>query len=306
MLEISKSNLPARLPRRERDCNKGDFGAVAVVGGGPGMVGAALLAGRAALLCGTGRVYVGLMDDRVAVDPNTPELMLAKPGQAMDRAVEACASVPPAQMEFLAHQGAYGGSGQGPGSACLVVGPGLGQSGEARQWLEQALSASVPLVLDADALNLLARDKALLHAMSVRDAETLITPHPGEAGRLLGISTHEIQSNRFEAIQALSQRYYASVVLKGHGSLVLGEDGIPWRNTTGNPGMAAPGMGDVLCGIIAALVAQGFSLDHAAVVGVWLHGTAGDRALTERQGPVGITASEVALAAREILNASLG
>jgi hydroxyethylthiazole kinase-like uncharacterized protein yjeF len=277
MLEIRQDNLPARLPYRPRDCNKGDFGAVGVVGGAPGMVGAALLAARGALACGAGRVYVGLMDDRVAVDPQAPELMIGTPERALD--------LPP------------------PG--CLVVGPGLGQSGAARDWLERALATPFPLLLDADALNLLARDGALISMLATRPAPTLITPHPGEAARLLAISTDQVQANRLSALTALSQRYFASVVLKGHASLVLGADGIPWRNTTGNAGMAAPGMGDVLCGIIAALAAQGIGLDHAAVVGVWLHGAAADWAVSKGSGPVGLAASEVVHAAREILNASV-
>lgn len=275
MLEIRQDNLPAHLSRRLKDCNKSDFGAVGVVGGSPGMAGAALLAGRAALLCGSGRVYVGLLDDRLAIDPHMPELMLCTPDKAM--------ALPP------------------PG--CLVLGPGLGQSGAARDWLARALSTRFPLLLDADALNLLARDEALKDAMATRGAPTLITPHPGEAARLLQTTPEQVQADRYSALQALSQRYYASVVLKGHASLVLGEDGIAWRNTTGNPGMAAPGMGDVLCGIIAALAAQGLSLDHAAVVGTWLHGAAADRAVAKGMGPTGLTASEVTQAAREILNA---
>lgn len=277
MLEISQSTLPARLTRREPDCHKGDFGAVGVVGGAPGTVGAALLAARAALLCGAGRVYGGLLDERVAVDPATPELMLAAPDRAM-------ALTPP---------------------ACLVAGPGLGLSGAARHWLEKALAIPLPLLLDADALNLLARDESLAESVAERDAPTLMTPHPGEAARLLRITVAEVQANRLAALQALTQRYDASVALKGHATLVLGADGIPWRNTTGNPGMAAPGMGDVLCGIIAALAVQGMSLDHAAVVGVWLHGAAGDEAVARKRGPRGLTASELILAARDLLNTAL-
>jgi len=299
MLDISQSTLPARLPVRNRDCHKGEFGAVGVVGGAPGMVGAGLLAARAALFCGAGRVYAGLLDHRVAFDPAMPELMLTTPEKAMDMAAKSFAE---SSMDApIARQQADTGG----ATACLVIGPGLGQSGEACQWMEHALDAAVPLLLDADALNLLAVDADLAGALSIRQAPTLITPHPGEAARLLGVSTREIQANRYEAILTLAQRYFASVVLKGHASLVLGEDGIPWRNTTGNPGMAAPGMGDVLCGIIAALAAQGMTLDHAAVVGVWLHGAAGDRAASEKNGPVGLTASEVAQAARDMLNSSL-
>lgn len=303
MLEISQSTLPARLAPRKAVCNKGDFGAVGVVGGATGTVGAALMAARAALLCGAGRVFVGLLDDRVAFDPDMPELMLSKPGRAVDMTIESV--VKPAQTHSPGGLSTYKWAGDGSGSACLVVGPGLGQSGEARQWLEQALTTTVPLLLDADALNLLALDKTLTDALATRRAPTLITPHPGEAARLLQTTVAAVQVDRYSAIQALAQRYYATVVLKGHATLVLGDDGIAWRNTTGNPGMAAPGMGDVLCGIIAALAAQGMSLDHAAVVGVWLHGAAGDKAASQKRGPVGLTASEVAQAARDVLNASL-
>lgn len=277
MLDIRQDNLPARLPYRPKDCNKSDFGAVGVVGGAPGMAGAALLAARGALLCGAGRVYAGLLDERVALDPFMPELMVGTPERAMAL----------------------------PAPACLVVGPGLGQTGAARDWLARALATAFPLLLDADALNLLARDQALVATLATRRAPTLITPHPGEAARLLGISTDQVQANRYSALTTLSQRYYATVVLKGHATLVLGEDGIPWRNTTGNAGMAAPGMGDVLCGIIAALAVQGLGLDHAAVVGTWLHGAAADWAVSKGSGPVGLTASEVVQAVREILNASV-
>ena len=277
MLDIRPETLPARLPPRPADSHKGDFGAVGILGGAPGMAGAALLAGRAALLSGAGRVYVGLLDERMAWDPGALELMLCTPHQALH---------PPAP-------------------ACLVVGPGLGQSGAARGWLVQALETAHPLVLDADALNLVARDRELAEILTARPGPTLLTPHPGEAARLLNLSTEQVQHDRPAAIQALAERYRASVVLKGAASLVLPREGALWRNTTGNPGMAAPGMGDVLAGIIAALAAQGLNLDQAALLGVWLHGAAGDRAVAQGHGPVGLTASELIQAAREILNASL-
>jgi len=269
--------LPAHLPPRADDCHKGDFGAVGILGGAPGMAGAALLAGRGALLCGAGRIYVGLLDDRVACDSAAPELMITTPERALEL----------------------------PAPACLVAGPGLGQSGAARDWLRRALATDFPLVLDADALNLLAGDKILADALARRAAPGLITPHPGEAGRLLGLSAARVQGDREGAIRALAARCNTGVVLKGHSSLVLGRDGALWRNTTGNPGMAAPGMGDVLSGIIAALAVQGLGLDAAAALGVWLHGAAGDRAVAQGLGPVGLTASEVARAAREILNAGI-
>jgi hydroxyethylthiazole kinase-like uncharacterized protein yjeF len=290
--------LPARLPARAADCHKGHFGHVGIVGGAVGMAGAAILAGRAALFCGAGRVTVGLLDERIGLDPNTPELMLAAPVTALHLAAP----------------------------ACVVIGPGLGNSGAARGWLEQALHTQHPLLLDADALNLIAADPGLGEMLASRTQPALITPHPGEAARLLGVSSLDRQSgrqnDRIHAISALAERYRVSVVLKGHASLILRQDGQLWRNTTGNAGMAAPGMGDVLCGIIAALCAQGLSLDDAAVHGVWLPGAAGDRAVMQRNtvrtiaragtqtdaqtqpqtGPVGLTASELIVQARQLIN----
>jgi hydroxyethylthiazole kinase-like uncharacterized protein yjeF len=275
MMEISPDTLPGRLPPRHRDCHKGDFGAVGVLGGAPGMAGAALLSGRAALLSGAGRVFVGLLDERLAMDPASPELMLCSPERVLNL----------------------------PSPGCLAVGPGLGQSGAARGWLRQALATTYPLVLDADALNLLAPDAELRRLIQKREAPTLLTPHPGEAARLLHSTAGQVQLDRAEAIRSLGEQFGCSVALKGADSLVRTRDGGLWRNTTGNPGMAAPGMGDVLTGMIAALTAQGLGLDQAAILGVWLHGAAGDRAVSQGRGPVGLTASELTQAARKILNA---
>jgi hydroxyethylthiazole kinase-like uncharacterized protein yjeF len=271
---IARNDITGWLARRIPDCHKGDFGNVGILGGAPGMVGAALLAGRAALLLGAGRVYCGLLDERVAVDFDTPELMLTTP----DR------------LPVLAPPG------------CLVAGPGLGQSPAARGWLEAALDTALPLLLDADALNLIASDPALADTLRARTVATLLTPHPGEAGRLLGLSTAATQQDRLAAVRGLAERYRCGVVLKGAGSLVHFPDGPVWRNDTGHPGMAAPGMGDVLSGMIAALLAQGLTPERAAVFGVHLHGAAGDRATRDGIGPLGLTAGEVALAGRRLLN----
>jgi len=281
MRTITLDTLPARLPVRSRASHKGDFGSVGVLGGAPGMAGAALLAGRAALLCGAGRVYVGILDERVAIDPGFPELMITSAEK----------------LPALPHP------------ACLVIGPGLGVSSIARRALESALCIDHALLLDADALNLLARDRDLLDLLLGRSAPTLITPHPGEAARLLEQDTPTIQADRTLAIERLSALTGATVVLKGADSLVLHPSGEIWRNSSGNPGMAAPGMGDVLAGMIAALLVQGMSAEQAAVMGVWLHGQAGDEAvaaaLGATHGPVGLTASEVSLQARKILNRTL-
>ncbi len=259
---------------RPADSHKGDFGNVTVLGGAPGMAGAALLAARAALWLGAGRVYAGLLDERIGVDFSAPELMLCSPERAL--AVDT------------------------PG--CLVLGPGLGMSAAARGWLEAALNTSLPLLLDADALNLIAAEPALREAVQERRGPTLLTPHPGEAARLLSVGTADIQADRVASLTALAERYPVGIVLKGAHSLILFPGSPIWRNDTGNSGMAAPGMGDVLAGMIAALCAQGMSLEQSAVAGVHLHGAAGDAAVLAGLGPTGLTASEVARAARGLLN----
>lgn len=262
------------LPPRARDSHKGDFGAVGVLGGAPGMAGAALLAGRAALACGAGRVYVGLLDERIAFDPLTPELML-RPAQTM----------PPLPLP-----------------ACMVTGPGLGDSALARRCLAGVLDVPHALLLDADALNLMARDAELLAAVRARALATILTPHPGEAARLLRCTPADIQANRAGAVRALVDLSGAIVVLKGAGTLIAAPGAQPVMNTTGNPGMAAPGMGDALCGIVAALIAQGMPALEAAVAGVHLHGTAGDAAVAHGHGPRGLTASRLIEHARRLLN----
>ncbi|MCU0933171.1 MAG: NAD(P)H-hydrate dehydratase [Thiobacillaceae bacterium] len=256
------------------DSHKGDFGAVGILGGAPGMAGAALLAGRAALACGAGRVYVGLLDARVAVDAGTPELMLAAPERLLTL----------------------------PRPACLVAGPGLGLAAAARDWLRAALALEHAVLFDADALNLLAGDDALLALLRARAAPSLITPHPGEAARLLGETPAAVQAERPAALRRLQRLTGACVVLKGAQTLVGGAEDEVWRNETGNPGMAAPGMGDVLAGLIAALQAQGMSAFDAARTGVWLHGAAGDAAVQNGCGPVGLAASELIPHARRLLN----
>ena len=274
MREICSDTLPDRLMVRPAACNKGDFGAVAVIGGAPGMAGAALLAARAALFCGAGRVYAGLLDERIGLDPATPELMVTHPE------VLPILSAP----------------------ACLVAGPGLGPSTTARAVLWTTLAVELPLLLDADALNLIAADPGLRERVRARTAPTLLTPHPGEAARLLGTSSAGVQRDRKGSVLRLCADFHAVAVLKGAATLVHAPDGEIWRNHSGNPGMAAPGMGDVLTGILAALIAQGMGAEAAAVVGVWLHGAAADLAVEEGLGPVGLTASELLPRVRRLLN----
>ena len=275
---IGKEVISTVLPRRALNSHKGTFGSIGIVGGATGMTGAALLAGRAALKLGGGRVYVGfLAPDSPSLDPYQPELML--------RRVEDVLS-----MDAL---------------SCLVLGPGLSQSTEAMRCVERALTLEVPLVIDADALNLIGAHAPLQESCGARGAATVMTPHPAEAARLSGRAIAEIQNDRVEAALWLAQRYRATTALKGVGTVVAMPDGHYHINTSGNPGMASAGMGDVLSGFLGALIAQGASATVATCAAVHLHGLAADRRYRELSGPIGMTASEVADVAREILNVAI-
>ena len=262
------------LPLRRRNSHKGTFGNVGLLGGAPGMVGAALLAGRATLKLGAGRVFVGLFADSPSVDLVQPELML--------RPVQDVLKI--------------------EGLDCIAVGPGLGESQAAQHALAAALAHEATLVLDADALNLLAAHPELQKVLAARTGASILTPHPAEAARLLGTTTEKIQHDRIAAARTLSARFNAAVVLKGNGSICALKNGDWYLNTSGNPGMAAAGMGDVLTGIIASLTAQGGDPDLALLAGVHLHGLAADSLVAAGIGPAGLTASEVIDAARKLLN----
>jgi hydroxyethylthiazole kinase-like uncharacterized protein yjeF len=232
-----------RLPPRARNSHKGQFGHVGLVGGAPGMVGACLIAGRAALAQGAGSVTLGVLDERIVVDYCEPRLMFAAP----ENLVSAHVSV-------------------------LAIGPGLGQIPRAHALLEAALATPCPLVLDADALNLLAGDVELAVRAAARSAPTLLTPHPGEAARLLGVSGMEIQANRIAAALRLSAQYHAHVALKGAGTVIARPGGHYAINTSGGPWLAQAGSGDRLTGMVAALLAQGMDAGSALEAAVWLHG----------------------------------
>src|SRR5437667_6564409 len=229
-LLLAADILNRTIAPRPRNFHKGQAGSVGVLGGAVGMVGAAVIAGRAALKCGAGRVYVGLLTPRPPyVDDVQPELMLRKPAALLEK-------------ELV---------------DVLVAGPGMGKADSARKLLRAALAASVPVVLDADALNMIAASRALAASLPKRKAATILTPHPAEAGRLLGVTTAGAQADRVASARAIGQRYTRMVVLKGNGSVTAAPDGKFWINPSGNPGMASAGMGDALAGMIAALIAQG-------------------------------------------------
>ena len=187
----------------------------------------------------------------------------------------------------------------------IAAGPGMGKDDGAKRALRHALESPSTLVLDADALNLLGDDPVLAEFTAKRQAATLLTPHPAEAGRLLGLSTRKVQDDRLGAALAIAKRYRSSAALKGNGTIVAAPDGRWWVNTTGNAGMATAGMGDALTGLVAGLVAQGAAPLDALLAGVWLHGAAGDAVVHANGGPLGVTASELIDSARTLLNRSI-
>ena len=236
------------LPRRPRGVHKGNYGHVLVVGGAPGFSGAARMAAEATARVGAGLVSVATHPVHAALlNSGRPELMC-----------HAIATVD--ELRPLLER-----------ASVVAVGPGLGQEDWGRVLFDAVLDSGLPLVVDADALNLLAR-------APIKRDDWVLTPHPGEAGRLLGTTSAAVQADRFAAITALQECFGGTVVLKGSGSLILGPSSIPSICTQGNPGMASGGMGDVLTGVVAGLLAQGLDFTEAAETGVRLHSAAGDKA----------------------------
>jgi NAD(P)H-hydrate epimerase len=263
--------VPHALPPRSRDSNKGSYGHVLAIGGDLGAGGAVRMCGEAAARVGAGLVGVATREANVGA------ILAARP-ELMPHGVHVPRNLDP----LLAR------------ASVLAVGPGLGQDEWGRGLWQAALDAGKPLVLDADGLNLLAATPRELPSTCV------LTPHPGEAARLLGVATAEIQADRFAAVRSLAQKHRAVVVLKGAGSLIADPEGrvavCPW----GNPGMASGGMGDVLTGVVAGLLAQGLDAWDAACLGVGLHARAGD--LAARAGERGLLASDLFPYLRALVN----
>ena len=259
-----RSLFAAQLKARRRNSHKGSFGSAGIVGGARGMLGALLLASRAALHLGCGRVYAAPLDPAApGIDPLQPELMLRRPDAILDAVFAADLTA-------------------------LAVGPGLGQSDTAHTLLTRALAAPLPLLLDADALNLLAADATLGLKLRERKPPTVLTPHPAEAARLLGQTTAIVQSDRVTAATELASRYHAVIVLKGCGSVIATPEGDWYINPTGNAGLATAGSGDVLSGLISALLAQAWPAREATLAAVHLHGLAAEHLTAAGTGPVGL------------------
>ena len=274
---VNTALFSRQLRPRPKNSHKGSHGSAGLLGGTSGMLGAAFLAGRAALKLGSGRVYLGLLDPTAPpFDPLQPELMLRRPDALLSTPLTA-----------------------------LACGPGMGSSHEAIVLIERACALKLPLVLDADALNLLAVEGDLQLALALRhsfSAPVLLTPHPAEAARLLDTDTARVQADRIAAALELAAHYHALIALKGCGTVVATPDGQWFVNTTGNPGLATAGTGDVLTGIVTALLAQGWPGLEALLAAVHLHGAAADALVSEGCGPLGLSAGELIDSARSCLN----
>ncbi len=267
---IAHSVIGESLPVRPRDHHKGDHGHVLIIGGDHGYAGAAILAGTAAVRAGAGLTSIASRNEHAqTVALNRPELMTVPATSSRDlTAVLSRVNV-------------------------VAIGPGLGQTHWAMELLAKVLQSRLTLVVDADALNLLATEPQ-------HRGNWILTPHPGEAARLLGVSTKAVQANRFAAVTALQEKFGGSIVLKGPGSLITSGDDQIYLNPSGNPGMASGGMGDVLTGVIAGFVAQGMTLHQAAVTGTYLHGHAAD--ICARKGERGMLAGDLFPVIRSLVN----
>lgn len=280
---LSYDSLKLLLTPRARDSHKGDFGHVLVVGGDHGMGGAVLMAGSASARGGAGLTSVATRAEHVpALIAQRPELMV--------RGVESDADLAPLLER----------------ATVLVLGPGLGHSTWSRDCLKFALQNAVarnlPVILDADALNWLGKEPALFPPGL--QGKCLLTPHAGEAARLLGITREAVTRDRVAAVNALQKKFGGAAVLKGAGTLVCFPQGERTQIAFcghGNPGMASGGMGDVLSGLLGALLAQGFSLADSVRLGVCIHSKAADLA-AESDGQRGLLATDLLLHIRRLLN----
>lgn len=265
------------IPGRKKDSNKGDYGKIFFVCGSLGMTGAGILAGGAALRTGAGLVFLGVPALLTGVyDASFTEAITV----SLEDGGTGCLT--PGSLDEIRERLRR--------SDVAVVGPGLSADKNIQEIVNSIIEeAEIPLVLDADALNAVAKDKSVLRKLK---NEAVITPHPGEMGRLLGITAVEVQNNRIEIARSFAKEWKVVTVLKGAATVVADPDGSFYINSTGNSGMSKGGSGDVLTGIIASLIGQGSRPIDAAVAGVYLHGLAGDNA-AKIKGEHGMIAGDI-------------
>lgn len=282
---LQRERVATLIPHRHHNSHKGSYGNAAIIGGAEGMVGASILAARAALMMGPGKVYAGIAAREVpAYDAINPEIMMRRAEELVEDS----------------------------SMSALAIGMGLGTDKTAPRLMTAALSRDIPMVFDADALNLIASNPSIGAAFKAKTAgippqalSFIITPHPGEAARLLDVRNADIEADRIGAAHKIADTYNAIVVLKGSGTVIATPGGHYAINPTGNPGMASGGMGDALAGMLVAFLAQGLPAIDAATLAVYLHGAAADACVEHGMAPHGLTASEVIFEARTLLNARL-
>ncbi|WBF65613.1 MAG: NAD(P)H-hydrate dehydratase [Candidatus Kinetoplastibacterium crithidii] len=274
---VEPKNLQSILKKREKNSHKGDFGTISIIGGNRGMEGSVLLAARTAIKIGSGKVLIGFTQENIpiTVDLIQPELMLQTASQIL--------------KYFLTKIDIW------------IIGCGMGQNNISNIILHKALYCikNKIIVIDADAINIIAKQNKIFKNSS---NTIIMTPHPSEAARLLKCTTKEIQINRIKSARRISEIYKSWTVLKGFETIISSPNGNILINTSGNPGLASAGTGDVLAGMIGSFLGQTDDIQQAISGAVWLHGKAAEYLATINKGPIGMTASELAEAAREILN----
>jgi hydroxyethylthiazole kinase-like uncharacterized protein yjeF len=276
---ITAADVVAKLPKRALDCHKGTLGWALVIAGSEGLTGAAVLAAQGALRAGAGKVTIAVAESIYAIVATKLTEVMVQPLPDKVGGILTIASLPAIQT-LLAK------------ADVLALGPGLGRDEKTLAFVAELIQLTqLPLVIDADALYALADHTDLL---SCSQALCVVTPHPGEMAQLTGLTVAEIQANRLAVARQYAVEWKSIVILKGAATMVAFPDGEVYINTTGNAGMATGGTGDVLTGIIAAFIAQGCSSHDAAVIGVYLHGLAGDS--IAENSPIGMTAGDLAQA----------
>jgi len=275
---VDQGELARYLPPRKVESHKGDYGHLLVVAGSKGKPGAARMVAEGAFRAGVGLVTVATPESVQSIlAPQVMEMMTEPLPETREGTVSGKAT--PRVLKLL------------EGKRALTLGPGLSTAAETQSFIRDLVSETrEPLVLDADGLNAFAQSPA---SLSGRDRPLILTPHPGEMGRLLGISSDEVQKDRIAICRKFSTEHSCYLVLKGYRTLISDPEGNVWVNPTGNPGMATAGSGDVLTGILSGLVAQGIQVLHAVLLGVYLHGLAADLCATQR--------GELSLMARDIV-----
>jgi len=267
---LELNSLNSVLEPRQRNSHKGHYGHVLIIGGDEGYLGAARMAAEAAARVGAGLVSIATRSSHASL------LSTIRP-ELMSKGVETLGELMPLIKQ----------------ANVIAIGPGLGQSDWAKLLLARVLESKLPIVIDADALNLLNEEE-------LSSANWVLTPHPGEAARLLNTDSKTIQADRFKSIKLLHEKFAGPIVLKGSGSLVTDVEGNVFVCDKGNPGMSSGGMGDVLTGVIAGLIAQGIEINHAIKLGICLHAAAADRAA--KSGERGLLAMDLMPHLRNLVN----